>query len=161
MSRSKFKRLVAGQVLAFFAAPSLACTSPAVGTLEDLMKQTTWAYEVGSDYWRDRDAKVQIALPALDAIGWRCLVWNVELVLPPSVNMAATGATATRHTALAANATATFDVVHDSVGLYEIRNERGWLVVQVRNPTDDPGVVLHRADGSPRWFFPVNFLMTR
>lgn len=133
-----------------------ACTSPAVGTLEDMLTQATWTVESGSNWSTSRTATVRVALPALNVTGHSCLTWSAVLVLPQGVTLA-DDATAVRN-GLAASAAATFPVVVESAAHDdEVRYERGWLRIQVRNPHDDPGVVLHRASGSPMWLFPVNF----
>lgn len=147
-------------LVALAGAPALACTSPATGTLEDMMAQATWTRETGSSYTR-RDAKVHVALPALAPRGFGCLTWNVALVLPQGVSMATDDegdATASSRTGLAADAVATFDVrlgrrAHNS----EIRYEQGWLRIRVRNPLDNADVFLNRQGGSPLWIYPVVF----
>lgn len=148
---------------AVFAHQAIAtCTTPATGTLEDMMAQATWTTETGSNWPPvDRTAQVTIALPALNVNGHDCLTWSVELVLPPGVVMAddAEGnPKPASKTGLATSASATFDVVvaprlHD----HHVQYLRGWLRVKVRNPSDDPGKVLHRASGSPLWLYPVSF----
>ena len=52
-------------ILALLAAPALACTSPATGTLEDMMKQAIWTDTVGT-ISNNPYATVHVALPALD-----------------------------------------------------------------------------------------------
>lgn len=48
--------------LAALARPAWAtCTSPAVGTLADIMRQATWPVVTGSN-WTTRTATVRIAL---------------------------------------------------------------------------------------------------
>ena len=150
-------RIVAIAVALFCTATTWACTSPATGTLEDMMAQTTWTVESGSNWNSNRAASVRIALPALDVTGHRCLTWSVTLVLPDGVSLASEDATAVR-TGLAVDAVATFAVVVGRVAHNdEVRYERGWFRVRIRNPNDDPGVVLHRGSGSPVWLFPVTF----
>ena len=150
------RRLLAIAVV-FFATATWACTSPASGSLEDMMAQATWTVEAGSDWNSDRRSGVRIALPALDVTGHRCLTWSVDLVLPPGVSVTGEGASTTR-TGLAAGAEATFSVVVErALHNNEVRYERGWFRVKVRNPNDDPGVVLHRVSGSPRWLYPIDF----
>ena len=144
---------------ALAAYPAWAtCNSPAVGTLADIMKQATWTLETGSN-WRPRTAHVRIALPALAVPAWNCHTWDVALVLPPSASMKAdaegeTGAAS--YAGLAAGATAEFAIqVAAAAHNGEIRDERGWLRVKVRNPDASPGVYLATPDGSPVWLFPV------
>lgn len=135
-----------------------ACTTPASGTLEDAMTQATWTVETGSDWNSNRNASVRIALPALDVHGRDCLTWSVTLVLPQGVSLAAEDAT-TVASGLAAGAVATFAVVLDGTShSNEVRDEQGWFRVTVRNPLDDPGLVLHRSTGSPLWLYPIRFV---
>lgn len=152
------KRILPMLVALLCVVPSWAeCTSPATGTLEDAMTQATWTVETGSDSNNNRNASVRIALPALDVLGRDCLTWSVELVLPRGVTLAAERATTVRSN-LAADAAATFAVVVEAAShSNEIRYERGWLRVKVRNPDEDTGLVLHRTTGSPLWLYPVNF----
>ena len=145
-------KLAFALALAAFAPTALACTTPAAGTLEDMMAATVWTQETGSNYRPDRNANVRIALPALAAGGFGCLQWNVELLL--GAGMAVKDGGATTYTALAASATATFALVLDAPA-HEVRYETAVLRVKVRNPNADPGVVLHRPSGSPVWLFPV------
>ena len=139
---------------------ALACTSPATGTLEDMMMQAIWTEHVGT-IATDRRAIIHIELPALNVTGFDCLTWNVELILPPGFQMrfgndGARGPTS--YTGLAASEHRTFSVDmpgrdhQDSVEIL-----RGWLRVQVRNPLDSAGVYLARADGSPLWLYPIRF----
>ena len=150
------QRIIA-MALALVCGATWACTSPATGTLEDMMAQATWTVESGSNWNSNRNTSVRIGLPALDVTGHRCLTWSVSLVLPEGASLASEDASAVRAD-LAAGAVATFAVVvgraaHND----EVRYERGWLRVRVRNPNDAPGVVLHRSSGSPLWLFPVTF----
>ena len=150
-------RHLLGILAACIGTAAWACTTPAGGTLEDMMAQATWTVEAGSDWNSDRRSGVRIALPALDVTGHRCLTWSVELVLPPGVSVTGEGASSSR-TGLAADAEAAFSIaVETALHSNEVRYERGWFRVEVRNPNDDPGVVLHRVSGSPRWLFPIDF----
>lgn len=153
-------KTIALALAALLATHAHPCTSPATGTLHDLMQQATWTRETGSSYTR-RDARVRVALPALAPAGFGCLTWNVSLVLPPGVSMATDdegAATASSRTGLAAADVATFNVrlgarAHNS----EVRYEQGWLRIRVRNPLADAGVYLAQDDGSPLWILPVVF----
>ena len=143
---------------ALFSTACLACTSPAVGTLEDVMAQATWTAKTGSDWNSNRAASVRIALPALDVAGRDCLTWSATLVLPAGATLTTEGDTGIR-AGLAAGATATFALrVAPTSHSNEVRDERGWLRVTVRNPLDSPDVVLHGASGSPLWLYPVDFV---
>ena len=148
-------------LLALAAPVALACTSPATGTLEDMMRQATWTTETKAMHrgYGYRDANVRIALPALATPGNTCLTWSVELILPPDFGAALDDegdAGATSFTDLAATASAAF-VVTVPLRRENEHQERAWLRVKVRNPTDDPGITLVRADGSPLWLYPVTF----
>lgn len=147
-------------LLLALATPSWAtCTSPAVGTMDDIVKQATWTVDVLSG-WR-RPAAVRIALPALAEAPWSCLTWDVAIVLPPSAtiaNDAEGNATPTSYADLAAGATATFSVQMGRAAHSEGQgDERGWLRVKVRNPNDSPGVYQATPAGSPIWLLPVTF----
>lgn len=156
------RRVIATMLLAL-CAPVLAedaeisCTSPATGTLEDLMAQATWTVESGSNWHSNRTAAVRIALPELGRRGFGCLTWSVTVVLPQGVTLASEDAPSAVSN-LAAGALATFSVVverarHNN----EVRVERGWFRVQIRNPDADPGVTLARGSGSPVWLYPIAF----
>ena len=151
-------------LLALAAPVALACTSPATGTLEDMMRQATWTTEavVRQNYPYDT-ASVRIALPALATPGNTCLTWSVELILPPGFWVVVDGqrnAGATSFAGLAATASAIF-VVTMPLRRENEHQERAWLRVKVRNPTDDPGITLARADGSPLWLYPVTLKVGR
>lgn len=80
-------------------------------------------------------------------------------MLPAGASMKADGegnAGAASYAGLAAGATAEFAIqVAAAAHNGEIRKERGWLRVRVRNPDASPGVYLARAGGSPLWLYPV------
>ena len=145
---------------ALLATHAHPCTSPATGTLHDLMQQATWTREAGNHFTR-RTARVRVALPALAPAGFGCLQWEVALVLPEGVSMATDGegeATASSRTGLAATAVVAFDVrLAPRADNSEIRHEQGWLRIRVRNPLADAGVFLAQAEGSPLWIYPVVF----
>ena len=103
------------------------------------MAQATWTEATGSK-WRTRTAHVRIALPALAVQAWNCHTWSVDIVLPAAANMKADGegvtVPPTGYAGLAAGATAEFAIqVAAAAHNCEIRKERGWLRVKVRNPT--------------------------
>ena len=121
------------------------------------MAQATWTVEAGSDSGNSRRGAARIALPALDTDAWDCLTWSVELVLPLGATLSSDDA-ATVRADLAASASAEFEFdLAGQIHSNEVRDERGWFVVRVRNPDADPGIVLHRDGGSPLWLYPVNF----
>ena len=128
-------RIAIATLLAALAAPAAwaTCTSPATGTLEDVMAQATWTEATGSN-WHTRTAHVRIALPALAAHPWNCHTWSVELVLPAGASMKADAegnAGAASYAGLAASATAEFAIqVAAAAHNGEIRKERGWLRVR-------------------------------
>ena len=145
-----------------------ACQSPDEVTLEDLLTQATWTAEVGKGAEASsarRSVNVAIALPALhtSAAGiWRCLHWNVELVLSgattgatrlPSVRLAA-GETAIQGR-LASDEAAYFRLLLEPQPAGRHFAERAWLRVWLRNPSAPIGEHLRRANGSPFWLFPV------
>ena len=167
-------RTTAIVLLALLASPSFACVSPATAVLEDMMALATWTREIRNGTTQRQDATVRMALPVLDAGGFSCLTWNVELVLPRGISMAEDddGDEASSQTGLAAGAPATFNVrlnkpvfslaYYDESGrlatdAVDTRIEQGWLRVRVRNPLDDEGVYLANADGSRQWQYSVAF----
>ena len=109
---------------------------------------------------RVQDADHRLELDSARA--WNCHTWSVEIVLPAAANMKAEGegetVPPTGYAALAAGATAEFAIrVVAAAHNGEIRKERGWLRVKVRNPDASPGVYLARTDGSPVSLYPVTF----
>jgi len=148
-------------LLALLLAPaSMACTSPAIGTLEDLMTQTTWTDETGS-YFTRREATVRIELPELATAGYGCLRWNVRIILPTGFALrpdSEGNAGASSFADLTPSQSATFEIaLPQRHGNWHHEYARGWLRVQVRNPLADAGVFLARREGSPVWLFPVRF----
>ena len=143
-------------ILALCAAPALACTSPATGTLEDMMKQAIWTDTVGTIATTPY-ATVHVALPALDVPGFDCLTWDVELLLPPDFRMRyPTEASSAANLAASANKTFRVQMARrDHQSAVEI--VRTWLRVKVRNPLASPGVYLANATGSSLWLYPVKF----
>ena len=145
-------------ILAALAAPAIACPeTPPSSVLEDAMRQATWTTETGR--YNARYAFVSISLPALP----ECLTWSVDLVLRHDfgVNPDSDGNPgASSHADLASDAAATFWV---SLPQTYLRYEyvRGWLRVKVRNPIDDAGAVIVRANGSLMWLYPVRFKAQR
>ena len=135
-------RVAIATLLAVLAAPAAwaTCTSPAVGTLEDIMAQATWTEATGSN-WHTRTAHMRIALPA-----------GASMKADDEGN-----AGAASYAGLAADATAEFAIqVASAAHNGEVRRERGWLRVQARNPDESPGVYRARASGSPVWLYPVS-----
>ena len=150
--------IIAALLLASTGA--LACTSPATGTLEDIMRQATWTDEAGTIGTHSK-ATIHVALPALALHGFSCLTWNVEIVLPPVFRMDSdhNGEFApTAAVGLASDAHHVFLV--DMPGRdnnTSVEVVRGWLRVKIRNPLDSPGVFLSTKDGSPLWLYPIRF----
>ena len=94
------------------AASAWPCTTPAKGTMEDMMAQAVWSKDVGTYAVRARKTKVTISLPALaDSIGWNCLRWTVDIRLPDGVEADVDGdgnAEPTTHSNLTPSQSATF-----------------------------------------------------
>ena len=158
--KTERKRMGMAAALAAVALawPAFACTTPATGTLEDLMAQAAWTTQTGSDF-ADRRAQINISLPALAGAGFGCLRWSVELVAPVGVTVAQDSegnAGALSYSDLAATASVKFDIrVAHRLHNDEVRYEQAWLKVRVRNPLADAGVYLARQGGSPLWLYPV------
>lgn len=151
-------KAILATLVALAATASMACTTPATGTLTDAMTQAVWSTQTGSRYLTRR-ATIRISMPALADAGFGCLRWRVELVLPPGHAMAEDdegNPDATELVNLAPSEVATFDVaLPPRLGNHHVQYDRAWLRVRVRNPMDSPGVYLAQADGSPLWLYPV------
>ena len=141
------------------ATSALPCSRPATGTLADLMQQATWTERTGSNF-RARAAVVRIALPAIGSgiEAFRCLTWEVSIVLPSDIGLKADGdgnAGATSLTGLASSATAEFDLALPAYQSNSVRDWRAWLRVKAHYPGDDADVYLSRPDGGHVWLYPV------
>lgn len=146
---------IASLLAALAASPAWACStvrSPGGATLESLMARTVWTVETSAIYCptredthgqpalhRQRDgcmAQVRIALPSMIRYPTcESATWDVELVLPEGVSMRADdagNAGPSSYEGLAISATALFEIVADPSPA-EIRRERAWLQVTVRN----------------------------
>lgn len=154
-------RLAIAFTAALLATSAWPCSKPDVGVLADLMAQATrteYLHITSSDYQAD----IVIAMPAIGSgiEAFRCLTWNVELILPPGVSVKADAegnAGATSYVGLASNATATFNLATPQQWTWSAdRHLRGWLRVKVHYPFDDADMFLSRADGSDVWLYPVS-----
>ena len=148
--------------LAVTAGAAYPCTTPAKGTMEDVMAQAVYTKLAGSRLTRWRGpVDVSIKLPALAALpDTGCLRWSVTLRLPDVVTAdpdAEGATTALTQTNLATSAKASFRLRFSPQILRSIYVHRAWLEVRVRRSDADPGVTLARPDGSPRWLYPVDF----
>ena len=177
-------RLAIVFAFAMLATTAWPCSKPDGYTLLALMQYPTWTVRTGNTSSVEappedgadatptpmsspsRTAKVAIAMPAIGRgnEAFRCLTWDVELILPPGIEVKTNddgNPGATIHTALESTATAEFDLTLPALPRNEVRDWQAWLRVKVRFPSDDAGVFLPNVSfpGAYAWMYPVTVQM--
>ena len=177
-------RLAIVFALAMLATAAWPCSKPDGYTLLALMQYPTWTVSTGNTSSVEappedgadatptpmpspsRTAKVAIAMPAIGRgdEAFRCLTWDVELILPPGIGVKTDddgNPGATMYTGLESTATAEFDLALPSPRQNEVLDWQAWLRVKVRFPSDDAGVFLSYLDtpGGDEWLYPVTVQM--
>ena len=168
---------------AMLATAAWPCSKPDGLTLLALM-HPTWTVRTGSTSLAveppedgvdamptpmsspSRAAKVAIAMPAIGRgdEAFRCLTWDVELILPPGIGVKTDddgNPGATTYTGLESTATAEFDLTLPALPQNEVRDWQAWLRVKVRFPSDDAGVFLSYTNlpGGDQFMYPVTVQM--
>ena len=177
-------RLAIVFAFAMLATAAWPCSKPDGYTLLALMQYPTWTVRTGSKSSAEdppedgvdamptpmsslsRAAKVAIAMPAIGRgdEAFRCLTWDVELILPPGIGVKTDDGGnpgATTYTGLESAAMAEFDLALPVPRENEILDWQAWLRVKVRFPSDDVGVFLSYVDlpGGDEWLYPVTVQM--
>lgn len=168
--------------LAMLATMAWPCSKPDGFTLLALMQYPTWTVRTGSTISAEappedgvdatptsspgRAAKVAIAMPAIGRgdEAFRCLTWDVELILPPGIEVRTDddgNPGVTVRMGLESTATTEFDLALPALPQNEVRDWQAWLRVKVRFPSDDAGVFLPNVSfpGTYAWMYPVTVQM--